>query len=188
MPGTDTDLAVAVFGSADPAPGHPLYEVARAVGALCARAGWTVVTGGYGGVMEGASRGAAENGGRVVGVTCSIFGDRRPNRWLTETTRTRDLFERTRELIERSRGYVVLHGQTGTLAELAMLWALSRAGCLGPRPVVVLGERWKDVLAHLARADVLPESQRELVDYVETPEDAVRHLQDRLTTSSGDPL
>jgi len=54
--------AVAVFGSSEPAAGDPLYEAARRVGSLLAGAGYDVVTGGYGGVMEGASRGAVEAG------------------------------------------------------------------------------------------------------------------------------
>ena len=45
--------SVAVFGSSEPAQGEPLYEEARAVGSLLARAGFLVVNGGYWGVMEG---------------------------------------------------------------------------------------------------------------------------------------
>jgi uncharacterized protein (TIGR00730 family) len=178
--------SVAVFGSSEPAPGDSLYEIARALGSLCARSGFTVVTGGYGGVMEGASRGAVEAGGRTIGIVCSVFEGRRPNRWLTETHETCDLFERTRELIDRTHGYVVLPGQTGTLAELAMLWALSRAGCLGSRPVVALGRGWQDVLSSLAVASVLPEPQRSIVHCVLTAEDAVRHLEERLSPGTGE--
>lgn len=70
---------VAVFGSADPPEGDPLYELARTVGGLLVNAGYGVLTGGYGGVMEGASRGAAEAGGVAIGVTCAVFGDRAPS-------------------------------------------------------------------------------------------------------------
>jgi uncharacterized protein (TIGR00725 family) len=67
---------IAVFGSSEPKPGSEAYETARAVGRLLASRGARVANGGYGGVMEGASRGAAETNGAVVGVTCAIFGDR----------------------------------------------------------------------------------------------------------------
>ncbi len=79
------DRPIAVFGSSEPLEGEPLYEQARRVGALLAAAGYRVVTGGYGGVMEGASRGAIERGGEAIGVVCgAVFPARSPNRYLTE--------------------------------------------------------------------------------------------------------
>jgi len=61
---------VTVFGSARFSEGHPYYELAREVGAGLSRLGFTTLTGGGGGVMEGANRGAHEAGGRSVG--CNI--------------------------------------------------------------------------------------------------------------------
>ena len=55
-----TPRLVAVFGSADSKDGDPRYESARRVGTLLVAAGYGVVTGGYGGVMEAVSRGAAD--------------------------------------------------------------------------------------------------------------------------------
>ncbi len=132
---------VAVFGSADPQEGDSLYELAREVGGCLVAAGYGVVTGGYGGVMEGASRGAAEAGGAAVGVTCANFLGRTPNRFLTETREENDLVARTGALVEAACGYIVLHGKSGTLAELTLVWALHRAGSLGRRPVVLWGTR-----------------------------------------------
>src|SRR5437764_2668099 len=53
---------VAVFGSARTPPGHPEYEAAQETGALLARAGCAVITGGGPGIMEAANRGAFEAG------------------------------------------------------------------------------------------------------------------------------
>ena len=55
--------AVAIFGSARLADTHPVYGAAREAGRRFAEAGWSVVTGGGPGVMEGANRGAREGGG-----------------------------------------------------------------------------------------------------------------------------
>ena len=55
-----TPRTVAVFGSSEPVEGELLYAVARDVGRELALAGYAVATGGYGGVMEAASRGARE--------------------------------------------------------------------------------------------------------------------------------
>jgi uncharacterized protein (TIGR00730 family) len=165
--------SVAVFGSSEPFEGEPLYEQARNLGALLALHGDVVVTGGYGGVMEAACRGASEAGGRALGVTCAIFPDRIPNHYLGENIETRDLHDRTRELIARSDAFVILPGKSGTLAELTFLWALHRAGCLERRPVVLLGEAWRHLLRHLVRAAILEGPELDVTRVVDTPEEAV---------------
>jgi uncharacterized protein (TIGR00730 family) len=180
-----TPTGIAVFGSSEPAPGTPLYETARRLGQGLAGAGYLVVTGGYGGVMEGASRGAHDAGGRTLGVACSVFSERRPNRFLTEVIRAGDLLDRTRELIERADGYVILPGKAGTLAELAWLWALDRAGCLARRPVVLLGDPWSPLIELLERNEMLEASQIRRMRLAQTPEEAVRQLDEALRRSTG---
>ena len=173
-----------MFGSSEPLPGDALYEQARAVGALLAQAGYDVVTGGYGGVMEGASRGAAEAGGQAFGVTCSIFSARCPNPFLTDRHDTGDLLARTGALVERARGYIVLHGKSGTLAELTWLWALHRAGSLGRRPVILLGDAWRPFLHHLVKGNMIEDEQLSITRVAESPEDAVG-LVDRFLAAEG---
>lgn len=177
-------LLVAVFGSADPPPGDPLYELARQVGADLVTAGYGVLTGGYGGVMEGASRGAAESGGDAVGITCASFLARTPNRFLTETRVAPDLVARTGWLIEAACGYIVLHGKSGTLAELTLVWALHRAGSLGPRPVVLLGAAWRPFLHHLVRAGMIESGELAITRVADGPEEAVMEL-DRFLVAEG---
>jgi uncharacterized protein (TIGR00730 family) len=167
---------IAVFGSSEPRPGDPLYETARQVGRRLAASGLAVLTGGYGGVMEAASRGARDGGGEAIGITCAIFSAREPNRWLTEVESSPDLHERTRRLVERADGFVVTGGKAGTLAELSFLWALHRAGCLGPRPVVVFNEPWGDLLDRLRQADMLEAAQIGITRRVDTPAQAVRAI------------
>jgi len=175
---------VAVFGSSEPGPADPLYQLAQRVGELLAGAGYDVITGGYGGVMEGASRGAVEAGGRAVGITCAIFAGRSPNRYLTERCETPDLLSRTGALIGAARGYVVLQGKSGTLAELTLLWALHRAGSLGPRPVILLGDAWRPFLHHLVKGGMIEVEQLAITRVAEGPEDAVS-LVDRFLAVEG---
>ncbi len=170
--------AIAVFGSSEPQPGSAAYGTAYQLGSLLAAARYPVLTGGYGGVMGAASRGAREAGGTTIGVPCAIFGDRRPNPHLDEIVMAPDLYDRTRQLIERAAGYVVLPGKSGTLAELAFLWALDRAGCLKGRPVLLLGSAWQPLVDLLERSDMLESSQMRHTHVTETPGEAV----DLLTT------
>jgi len=168
--------AIAVFGSSEPLAGDPLYESSRRLGRLLASSGREVWTGGYGGVMEGASRGALEAGGSSVGVVCAIFESRQPNRYLSRAVATRDLYERSRTLIESVRGYVVLPGKSGTLAELTLVWALHRAGSLDRRPVVLLGAEWRDLLHHLVHSGMLDSSQLAITRAVGSPEEAMKAI------------
>lgn len=165
-----TIRSIAVFGSSEPREGDPLYEQARTVGRLLAADGFRIVTGGYGGVMEGASRGAREAGGAAMGVVCAAFRGRAPNRFLTEVVETADLHERTRTLIEAADGYVVLWGKSGTLAEAALVWALVRAGSLDARPVLVLGASWERLLRHLAESGMLGGPELESTRVVRAPD------------------
>ena len=56
----DNKIRIAVFGSSRPQPGTKLYEEARMVGRALAGAGWTIITGGYKGIMQAVSQGAKE--------------------------------------------------------------------------------------------------------------------------------
>jgi len=172
---TEVGRAVAVFGSSDPIESDADYVLARRVGGLLSAAGFLVVTGGYGGVMEAASRGAVEAGGRALGVTARVLSPLRaaPNRWLTEHIEAGDLFERTRELMHRSHGYIILPGKAGTLAELTFLWALHRARLLGDRPIALLGAPWRSFLQQVGSLNLLDGAQMDITHLAATPEDAV---------------
>src|SRR3990172_5023246 len=90
---------VTVFGSSRPAAGSDAYETARRLGAALARAGFIVASGGYGGVMEGVSRGAREAGGKTIGVTAAVFRSQ-ANAWVEEEIRVATWHERLLKLVE----------------------------------------------------------------------------------------
>ncbi|HWQ84126.1 MAG TPA: hypothetical protein VN363_06135, partial [Anaerolineales bacterium] len=78
---------ITVFGGSQIQPGMPDYLAAQRLGGLLAMAGHCVLTGGYIGAMEAVSRGAAEAGGHVIGVTCAEIEAWRPgkaNAWVKE--------------------------------------------------------------------------------------------------------
>jgi uncharacterized protein (TIGR00725 family) len=61
--------SITVFGWSESLPGDAVYKAAREVGCVLARHELTVVSGGFGGEMEAAARGAKEGGGKTIGVT-----------------------------------------------------------------------------------------------------------------------
>lgn len=137
------DRVATVFGAGDADPDSQLYRLAYDVGRVVASCGWTLCTGGYGGTMEAATRGAFEAGGHTLGVTCEAFGRAGPNRFVRAEVPTPDLFTRVTTLMRLGRVYVVLPGGTGTLLELAAVWEFANKGLVTPaRPIVLVGEFW----------------------------------------------
>ena len=74
--------AITIFGSARFREDSPYYALAREIGNRLARQGYTVITGGGPGIMEAASRGAKEAGGRAVGCNIVLPHEQMPNPYL----------------------------------------------------------------------------------------------------------
>lgn len=165
---------VAVFGSSAAAQDSPEYRDALEVGRLLAVAGLRVINGGYGGVMEASARGAREAGGSATGVTMRPFKRRGPaNPFIDTEFQEADLFARTRRLIDSAAAFIILPGKSGTLAELAFLWALRRADLLGGRPIVLLGEVWHELFRELARLRILETAEVAATRITRSPSEAV---------------
>jgi len=147
-----TGKIVTVSGSGLPKPGDSHYAEARALGAELATRGFVVCTGGYGGVMEAASRGAKEAGGRTIGVTAVVFTTR-ANKWIDKEVRVKEWGDRLFELVDRGQGYVVCPGGTGTLVELAVVWEMINKGVMRSKPIVALGQFWAPVVKRVAEME-----------------------------------
>jgi len=169
---------VTVFGSSKVLPGEDGYQQAFRLGRLLAGAGYTVCSGGYGGVMEAVSRGAAEAGGTVVGVTVQPWSARlRPNAWLTRELSTAHLFERLQHLIS-SDAYVALPGGPGTLGEVALTWNLFQTASIPHRPLILVGEAWRRLIQCLKPALRVEPRDLALLRFVETVDEIVPALRD----------
>jgi uncharacterized protein (TIGR00730 family) len=170
---------ISVFGSSAPEPGSADYERARDLGQRLAQAGFTVQTGGYVGMMEGASRGANEAGGHVIGVTCDQieeFRPLKPNQWVKEEIRRPTLHERVLYLVDHCDGIIVMPGGIGTLSELALAWSLAQVGEMRPKPIIPVGGLWQRTLAAFVdQAYVRPEFVG-LLSPARTPPEAVEML------------
>jgi uncharacterized protein (TIGR00725 family) len=176
----DKKKVITVFGSSRPEEGHAEYTEAMELGKALAEVGFAVCTGGYGGVMEGVSRGAREAGGRVLAVTSSFFRSR-TNRWVDEERRTATWQDRLFELVRLGDGYVACKGGTGTLVELAVVWEMLNKKAMELRPFVVLGDFWGPILERVreverGHASGWGESNDPLVHQAPTPSEAAQFL------------
>ncbi len=173
--------AVTVFGGSRPTPED--YEQALRLGRLLGAAGYAVLTGGYIGVMEAVSRGAAEAGGHVIGVTCDEIEAWRPvgaNAWVKEERRFPRLRDRLFALIEGCDAAIALPGGPGTLTEIAEMWNHLLIGALTPRPLILVGDGWRATFAqffHFFDA-YIPMEQRRWLSFAQTVEEAAQMLAD----------
>lgn len=139
-------MKIAVYGGAAPKPGESAYEEARQLGFLLGKSGHTVMTGGYIGVMEAASRGANEAGAHVIGSTCTQLEDWRKvkaNQWVKEEWKHETLRDRLYALVEKCDAAVMMPGGVGTLAELAVMWNEEIISMKPARIMVLVGKGWQ---------------------------------------------
>ncbi len=153
---------MAVFGSSQTAPGSAEWADAEGVGAALARAGLAVITGGYGGSMEAASKGADEAGGRTIGVTAPpLFPGRTgANPFVQLELKAETLAGRIGEMMARADGALALPGSIGTAAELLIAWNTNhivRRNTGRRVPTVAVGARWGAVAGALVdHVEALP--------------------------------
>src|SRR5438034_2949841 len=146
MIGGSSDKIVTIFGGSKCNENSEEYGQAVEIGTRLAEAGFTICTGGYLGVMEAASRGAHERGGRVLGIVMNQF-KAEPNRYLTDKVASAHFYERLQNLIMRSVGFIAIRGGMGTVTELSLVWNKLQTGVIEPRPLVLLGDCWPPVVA-----------------------------------------
>ncbi len=173
--------AVAVYGSSMVQADQPDYVATYAVGKALAEAGYAVMTGGYAGVMEAASKGAHDVGGHVIGVTTSVFKNGRgdgftPNQWLVDEIRHETLRERLLHLVLEADAYVCMPGGMGTLHELITVWELMRAGDIPTRPLLCYGGYWRDMLAPMRQSLYIRPNSWEMLRFVNTPQAIINEL------------
>jgi uncharacterized protein (TIGR00730 family) len=171
---------VTVFGSARVREEHRFYEMARQVGALLARDGFTVMTGGGPGIMEAANRGAKEAGGRSIGCNIELPHEQQPNAYLDRWVTFRHFFVRKVMLVKYSYAYIAMPGGFGTLDEMTEAATLIQTRKISHFPLVLMGvEFWKPLLEFM-RGTLVKEGTigSDDVDFLVTdsPEAAAAHV------------
>ena len=162
---------ITIFGGSKCGHDTDEYREAMAIGRNLANAGFTICTGGYLGVMEAASKGAREAGGRVLGIVMNQFKSE-PNRFLTDKVATDHFYDRLQNLITRSVGFVALRGGMGTVTEISLVWNKLQTGVLNPRPLVLVGECWRSVVESWRQNLVVSAADASLLDFANDADEA----------------
>jgi len=181
---------VTVFGSARVREGDPQYELAREVGRQLARAGFTVMTGGGGGIMEAANRGAREVGGRSFGSNIILPREEKPNRYLDTFVIFRYFFVRKVMLVKYSYGFIVMPGGFGTLDEAFETATLIQTGKIKDFPIVLMDAVfWDDMLeflrSRLAATGKIDPTDLDRFTVTDSPDEAVAIMREAAITRFG---
>ena len=155
---------ITIFGGSKCREDSTEYREAKSLGAQLAEAGFTICTGGYLGIMEAASRGAREKGGRVLGIVMNQFKSE-PNRYLTDKVASDHFYDRLQNLITRSVGFVAFRGGMGTVTEISLVWNKLTTGVIGKRPLVLVGDCWEPVVEAWKANLVVSDSDTSFLDF-----------------------
>ncbi len=140
---------VTVFGSGHIEENFSEYQRAALLGRVLAENGFVVCTGGYGGIMEAAPRGAKQVGGRTLGIVAREL-KREPNRWMDRVRMEKTWRERLFRLVDVADAIVVFDGGTGTLTELFLVWEMMNKGLMR-KPLIIHGAHLINFVKRLKR-------------------------------------
>ena len=135
---------VTIFGSARLPQDNKFCKMAYELGGLLAKNGHTVVTGGGPGIMEAASHGAYEIGGRAIGFNIKLKHEQFPNPFLTDCLTFEYFFARKVALAMAAKVFVFFPGGFGTMDEISEILCLMQEDKMPHMPVFLVGKSyWK---------------------------------------------
>jgi uncharacterized protein (TIGR00730 family) len=169
--------AVTVFGSARTPPTDPGYALARELGACLGNAGYAVITGGGGGIMEAANRGAQDAGAVSVGCNIELPHEQALNPYVDIGLRFRHFFARKVMFVRYASAFVICPGGFGTLDELFECLTLIQTRTIRHMPMILMGDGEWDGLVQWLRTGPLAghridADDLEIMHRVTTPEQA----------------
>jgi len=149
-----------------------------------------VCTGGGGGIMEAANRGAADAGGRTIGLNIGLPHEQRPNPYITRGLgfEFHYFFMRKLWFAHLARAIIAFPGGFGTLDELFEILTLSQTGKLDRRVIVILygSSYWNEIVNFeaLVRHGMINAADLALFQVVDSPAEALAVLQRELASET----
>ena len=135
---------VTIFGSARLAQDSKYCKMAYDLGRMLAENGHAVITGGGPGIMEAASHGSYEIGGRTIGLNITLAHEQHPNPYLTDCLTFEYFFARKVSLAMSAKVFVFFPGGFGTMDELSEVLCLMQEAKMPKMPVFLVGtDYWK---------------------------------------------
>jgi len=176
--------AVSFFGSARAEPNDRYYKLAEQTAFEISKAGFAVITGGGGGIMEAANKGAADAGGQSIGLNIELPMEQIPNEYQNLPLNFRYFFVRKVMFLKYAHGFIVFPGGYGTMDEffesLVLIQTLKQASF----PIILMGgDYWEGLIKWtrekmLAEHDYIDADDLKVFTMVDDPHEAVRIIVD----------
>jgi uncharacterized protein (TIGR00730 family) len=178
----DLGPAVSIFGSARVKPKDPVYKKAEEIAALFVKNNFAVITGGGGGIMEAANKGAAKAGGTSVGLNIILPFEQKPNRFANIKLDFKYFFIRKVMFIKYATAYIIMPGGFGTLDEMFEAVTLVQTQRIKPFPIILVGSDYWDGLIDWIKVRLLQEKRispedLDVIQVMDSPEEIVRSVQ-----------
>ena len=178
----DIGPAISFFGSARVNPDDPIYQKAEHLARLFAKHHFAIITGGGGGIMEAANKGAAEAGGVSVGLNILLPHEQKPNAYANITQEFKYFFIRKVMFVKYAMAYIIFPGGFGTLDELFEAVTLIQTHRIKPFPVILVGTAyWTGLIewikAHLLQERMISPDDIDIIQVMDDPEAIVKAIQ-----------
>ncbi|MBU8849769.1 MAG: TIGR00730 family Rossman fold protein [Desulfobacterales bacterium] len=175
--------AVSVFGSARTGCEHPYYKKCENLAALFAQKGYSIITGGGGGIMEAANKGAAAGGAGSVGLNITLPFEQKPNPYADTQIEFKYFFVRKVMFLKYAQAFIIMPGGFGTLDELFETITLIQTQRIRKVPVILVGkDYWKGMVQWVKdkflEEKMISEKDLTLFHLLDDPEEIVRVVVD----------
>ncbi len=150
-----TGPAVSFFGSARTPADDKYYKMAEETAAILAGAGFAIITGGGNGIMEAANKGAAQVGGKSIGLNIELPQEQKPNEHQNLSLHFRYFFCRKVMFLKYANGFIVFPGGYGTMDEFTEALVLIQTFKQAYFPVVLMGSEYWAGLVDWIKKDML---------------------------------
>ena len=153
---------------------------------------FVICSGGGGGIMEAANRGARDADGRTIGLNISLPHEQQPNPYVTRELlfKFRYFFMRKLWFAHLARAMVVFPGGFGTLDELTEVLTLAQTQKLaGKLPIILYGSRyWNEIINFeaLVRHGMISREDLKLFAFADDPGSALKLLQNAIEVATDD--
>ncbi len=139
--------AVSIFVSARTSSDDPIYKTAEKIAAMFVKNKFAVITGGGGGIMEAANKGAAEAGGKSIGLNIVLPREQIPNPYSNIKVEFNYFFIRKVMFIKYATAYIIMPGGLGTLDEFFEAATLIQTQRIKPLPIILVGsDYWSGLI------------------------------------------
>jgi len=177
----DIEPAVSIFGSARCQKNDPVYEKAFKLSKLLGKNGFNVITGGGGGVMEAANRGAKEAGAKSIGINIELPFEQKPNPYTNVRLSFRYFFVRKVMFLKYAMAYIIMPGGFGTLDECFEAITLIQTKKVKPFPVILVDSSyWKGLIdwinENMLSSNKILKEDLNIFKVMDDPEEIVEYI------------